>query len=205
MGFKKTQYLILKRLFDIIISFLVIMLLFPLFIIITIAIKLDSKGPVLFSQKRVGENGRTFAFYKFRSMVHGAEALRVKLEGLSEVEGPIFKIKQDPRITRLGKFLRHASIDELPQFFNVFKGDMSLVGPRPPLPKEVEKYTPHQMKRLSAKPGLTCLWQISGRSNVSFYEWVELDIYYIQYRSFLLDLKILIRTIPVVIIGKGAY
>ena len=119
--------------------------------------------------------------------------------------GPVFKIRQDPRITKLGRFIRKYSIDELPQLFNVLKGEMSLVGPRPPLPEEVREYTAHQRRRLSVKPGLTCLWQISGRNELSFYEWIELDIYYIERRSFLLDLKILIRTIPVVITAKGAY
>lgn len=202
---RMARYLFFKRLFDIIISFFALIVLFPLLIIVALVIKLDSRGPVIFIQKRVGKDGEEFLFYKFRSMVHGAERLKEHLHHLSETDGPIFKIKHDPRITRIGRFLRKTSIDELPQFFNVLKGNMSLVGPRPPLPEEVAKYTPHQLKRLSIKPGLTCLWQISGRSNISFYEWIELDIYYINYMSFLLDLKILIRTIPVVITGRGAY
>ena len=202
---KPKKYLIYKRLFDIIISCLGLIALFPFFIVIAAAIKLNSKGPIIFAQNRTGKDGKKFRFYKFRSMVHEAETLKDEVRSLSEVEGPIFKIKKDPRITKLGRFLRKSSIDELPQLFNVLKGDMSLVGPRPPLPEEVKQYTPHQMQRLSVWPGITCLWQISGRSEISFYEWIELDIYYIEHRSFLLDLKILVRTIPVVLSGKGAY
>jgi exopolysaccharide biosynthesis polyprenyl glycosylphosphotransferase len=199
------SYLIYKRALDIVLSIVIIILLLPLLAAVATAIRLDSRGPIFFVQKRVGKDGKTFSFYKFRSMVSGAERLKQRLEHLSETEGPIFKIKKDPRITRIGKFIRRYSIDELPQLFNVLKGDMSLVGPRPPLPSEVAKYTPYHKRRLSVRPGITCLWQISGRSNISFYEWVELDIYYIGYRSFLLDLKILMRTIPVVITGRGAY
>jgi len=202
---KPRKYLICKRLFDIVISCLGLIILFPFFIIVAAAVKLNSKGPIMFVQNRTGKDGKEFRFYKFRSMVHEAENLKDKVRSLSEVEGPIFKIKKDPRITKLGRFLRKSSIDELPQLFNVLKGDMSLVGPRPPLPDEVTQYTPHQFQRLSVPPGITCLWQVSGRSEVSFYEWIELDIYYIEHRSFLLDLKILIRTIPVVLSGEGAY
>jgi len=202
---KSREYLISKRLFDIVISCLGLIVLFPFFIVVAAVIKLNSKGPIIFVQNRTGKDGKEFRFYKFRSMVHEAENLKDKVRSLSEVEGPIFKIKKDPRITKLGRFLRKSSIDELPQLFNVLKGDMSLIGPRPPLPEEVGQYTPHQMQRLSVLPGITCLWQISGRSEVSFYEWIELDIYYIEHRSFLLDLKILIRTIPVVLGGEGAY
>ena len=143
--------------------------------------------------------------HKFRSMVCGAEKLKEGLRHLDDTDGPIFKIKDDPRVTGIGKYLRRHSFDELPQLFNVLKGDMSLVGPRPPLPEEVREYTSHQRQRLSVIPGLTCLWQVSGRSDISFYEWIELDIYYIEHRSFLLDFKILIRTIPVVIVGHGGY
>ena len=194
-----------KRLFDILISFMLLILLFPLFMILAIAIKLGSNGPLVFCQKRVGKNGKEFTLYKFRSMRHGAEESKSRLRYLDETVGPIFKIKEDPRITKVGRFIRKYSIDELPQLFNVLKGQMSLVGPRPPLPEEVREYTHHQRRRLSVVPGLTCLWQISGRSELSFYEWIELDIYYIEHRSFLLDLKIIIRTIPVVVTGKGAY
>ena len=203
--YKLDKYLICKRALDMTLSFLALIMLFPLFVIIAIMIKFDSRGPIIFTSKRVGKDGKEFMLYKFRSMVKEAERLKGDLKHLNETDGPIFKIKRDPRITRVGRILRRTSMDELPQFFNVLKGDMSIVGPRPPLPSEVKEYTLHQMKRLSVIPGLTCLWQISGRSNISFYEWIELDIYYIQHRSFMLDLKILIRTIPVVIIGKGAY
>ena len=199
------KYLFYKRMLDVALSFLGLIVLSPLFIVVAITIKIDSRGPIIFVTKRVGKGGKEFLFYKFRSMISGADRLRDSLHHLSETTGPIFKIKEDPRITKVGRFLRHTSMDELPQLFNVLKGDMSLVGPRPPLPEEVREYTPHQKKRLSVVPGITCLWQISGRSNISFYEWIELDIYYIENRSFLLDLKILIRTIPVVISGEGAY
>jgi exopolysaccharide biosynthesis polyprenyl glycosylphosphotransferase len=205
IGLSTKQYLLYKRILDIVVSFAGLIALFPLFMIVAIAIRMESRGPIVFSQKRVGRNGKLFTFYKFRSMVYGAERMRQRLHLLDETVGPIFKMQKDPRITRVGRMLRRSSIDELPQLFNVLKGDMSLVGPRPPLPEEVAKYTPRQLKRLLVKPGITCLWQISGRSNISFYEWIELDIYYIQYRSFLLDFKILLRTVPVVIHGKGAY
>jgi len=198
-------YLFFKRIFDIVFSLVALILLLPVFIVIAILIKIDSPGPIFFVQRRVGKGEKEFLFYKFRSMVHGADKMRDRLHHLNETQGPIFKIKRDPRTTKMGKFLRKSSMDELPQLLNVLKGEMSLVGPRPPLPEEVAKYTPHQLNRLTITPGITCLWQISGRSNISFYEWIELDIYYIQNRSFSLDLKILIRTIPVVLSCKGAY
>ena len=199
------KYIFCKKILDKTLSLSAIILLFPFFLIAAIVVKLDSRGPVIFGQTRVGKNGKEFTLYKFRSMRHGAEELKSRLRHLDETVGPIFKIKEDPRITKVGKFIRKYSIDELPQLFNILKGQMSLVGPRPPLPEEVQEYTPHQRRRLSVVPGLTCLWQISGRSELSFYEWIELDIYYIEHRSFLLDLKIIIRTIPVVVTGKGAY
>lgn len=198
-------YTATKRLVDIIVSIFCIIFLSPLFILIAIAIKLDSEGPVIFKQVRVGKDGRPFDFYKFRTMRHGAERLKESLRHLSDIDGPVFKIKKDPRITRLGKFLRRSSLDELPQLFNVLWGDMTLVGPRPPLKEEVRRYGKRQMRRLTVKPGLTGLWQVSGRCDISFLEWMELDLFYIENRTLLLDLKILIRTIPAVLSGKGAY
>jgi len=199
------KYLFFKAVMDKIFALIAIIVLGPVLILTAIAVSLSSRGPVLFAQRRVGKHGREFMFYKFRSMVSDAERLKSRLGHLDETQGPIFKIKQDPRITRIGKFIRKYSIDELPQLYNILRGDMSIIGPRPPLPEEVKQYTHHQLHRLSVTPGLSCLWQISGRSEVSFYEWIELDIYYIEHRSFLLDLKILIRTIPVVVSGKGSY
>jgi len=170
-----------------------------------LAIRLTSPGPILFRQKRSGLHGRLFTMYKFRSMVDEAEMLRVELEIFNEASGPVFKMKQDPRVTPIGRFIRRTSIDELPQLWNVFNGDMSLVGPRPPIPSEVSKYDPWHRRRLSMKPGLTCLWQISGRSTVGFEQWMKLDLEYIDHWSFWLDIKILIRTIPVVFGGFGAH
>lgn len=194
-----------KRVIDIVGSTLLIALFSPVMLAAMILIKLDSEGPALFSQERIGLNKRRFRLYKLRSMVPNAEKLQVRLESRNEMEGPVFKIKNDPRITRIGKFLRKTSIDELPQLFNVLKGDMSLVGPRP-LP--VRDYTGFnkdwQRRRFSVRPGITCLWQVSGRSAVSFDQWMHLDIEYIDRWSLWLDLKILLRTIPAVMRGSGA-
>ena len=167
-------------------------------------IKLTSPGPVLFKQKRCGLNGRQFSMYKFRSMVDNAEQLRVELESLNEMDGPVFKSSRDPRITAIGRIIRRRISDELPQLFNVLRGDMSLVGPLPPLPQEVARYERWQRRRLSMKPGMTCLWQISGRNEVSFEDWMKLDLTYIDNWSLLLDLKILLKTVPVVLLGRGA-
>jgi len=201
----KRGYTIVKRVFDVVISLIGIGLTLPLWILIACCILCDSKGPVIFKQTRVGKGGKLFTFYKFRSMRAGAEKLKNKLKHLNIAEGPIFKIKEDPRVTRFGRFLRRTTLDELPQLLNVLGGSMSLVGPRPPLPEEVALYTPLQKRRLEVKPGLTCLWQVSGRSEISFSEWVQLDLYYIQHQSLLLDIKILIRTIPAVLSRRGAY
>ena len=198
-------YSMVKRTMDIFISFFGILLSFPLWILIAICITCDSKGPVIFRQVRVGKGGKPFVFYKFRSMQMGAEGMKENLKHLNVAEDPVFKIKDDPRVTRLGRFLRRSTLDELPQLVNVLKGEMSLVGPRPPLPEEVAVYTPLQKKRLDVKPGLTCLWQVSGRSEISFSEWVQLDLYYIQHQSLLLDIKILVRTLPAVLSRRGAY
>lgn len=198
-------YLITKRAIDIVGSLCGIILLSPLFLIVAILIKLeDPKGKVFFSQERNGKYPATFKMYKFRSMVHNAEELLENLMEKNEQTGPVFKIKEDPRITRVGKFIRKTSIDELPQLFNVLRGDMSLVGPRPPLPREVKQYTVYQMQRLSVKPGLTCLWQVRGRNSVDFDEWVELDIEYIQKRSLWLDIKLIIKTVFVLFGDRNA-
>jgi exopolysaccharide biosynthesis polyprenyl glycosylphosphotransferase len=169
-----------------------------------IAIRLTSPGPVFFKQERCGLNGRLFTMYKLRSMVDNAEQTRFELEALNEMDGPVFKSSRDPRRTAVGRFLRKFSIDELPQFFNVLRGDMSLVGPRPPLPQEVARYERWQRRRLSMKPGITCLWQVSGRNEINFQDWMKLDLTYIDNWSLLLDLKILLKTVPVVILGRGA-
>src|SRR5262245_11640002 len=170
----------------------------------SIAIRVTSPGPVFFKQQRCGLNGRLFTMYKLRSMVDNAEQTRFELETLNEMDGPVFKSSRDPRRTAVGRFLRKFSIDELPQFYNVLRGDMSLVGPRPPLPQEVARYERWQRRRLSMKPGITCLWQISGRNEVSFQDWMKLDLTYIDNWSLLLDLKILLKTVPIVLLGKGA-
>lgn len=197
--------LFMKRLLDIVLSGIGLIFLLPFFAVLGVLIKLDSKGPVFFKQKRIGKNGIPFTMYKFRSMVVNAEDLKKELLKQNEMDGPVFKMKEDPRITRLGRFIRKYSIDELPQLFNVFLGHMSLIGPRPPLPEEVEQYTDYQWRRLDVRPGISGLWQVSGRNDVSFEEWVSLDIYYIENWSMKLDIKILIQTIPVVLLGKGAY
>lgn len=191
-------YLFIKRLIDIVGSLLGLILLSPLFCIVAILIKLeDPKGKVFFAQERNGINSKTFKMYKFRSMVNNAEELLQKLQHQNEQSGPVFKIKDDPRITKVGKFIRKTSIDELPQLINVLKGDMSLVGPRPPIPHEVEQYTAYQMQRLLVKPGLTCIWQVSGRNNIGFDDWVEMDIEYIQNRNLWLDIKLIFKTVGV--------
>lgn len=194
-----------KRGMDILFSLLGILVSFPVWVVAAVLIKCESRGPIIFRQVRVGKGEKPFILYKFRSMQLGAEEMKEKLKHLSTVEGPIFKIKDDPRVTRIGRFLRRSTLDELPQLINVLKGEMSLVGPRPPLPEEVAVYNPLQKRRLEVTPGLTCLWQVSGRSEVSFSEWIQLDLYYIQHQSFLLDMKILIRTLPAVFSRRGAY
>lgn len=201
---KNGSYLFVKNLIDRIGAAFGLVLTSPFILLASIAIKLFSKGSILFKQERLGINGKKFMMYKFRTMVPNAEKLKVNLEKHNEMSGPVFKIKNDPRITPIGRFLRKTSIDELPQIFNVLKGDMSLVGPRPPLPTEVKQYDPWQRRRLSIKPGITCLWQIGGRNNVNFENWMKLDLEYIDNRSIWLDTKILARTIPAVFSGKGA-
>jgi exopolysaccharide biosynthesis polyprenyl glycosylphosphotransferase len=194
-----------KRAFDVAGSALLLTLAAPLLGVIAVAIRLDSPGPALFRQTRVGANGKTFEMYKFRSMYEGAEELLEEIRDLNEVDGPTFKMKDDPRVTRVGRFLRRASLDELPQLWNVFRGDMSMVGPRPPLPYEVDQYHEWHKKRLEVPPGATGLWQVSGRSLVSFDEQCLLDIYYIENWSLWLDLRIVMQTIPEILFGDGAY
>jgi exopolysaccharide biosynthesis polyprenyl glycosylphosphotransferase len=196
--------LLLKRLIDAVVSLIVLIVLFPLMLVVAILIKLTSPGPVFFSQKRVGMNQRQFKLYKFRSMVADAEERKLALQHLNERDGPAFKIENDPRTTRVGQFIRKTSIDELPQLFNVLSGEMSLVGPRPPLPEEVKRYEWLFRKRLSVKPGVTCIWQISGRNNVTFDRWMKMDHEYIENWSLWLDLKILVKTIPAVLFSRGA-
>lgn len=191
---RNKPYLFAKRVLDYIGSGIGIILFSPILLIIAIVIKLEDGGPIIFKQERIGHNGRHFNIYKFRSMRIDAEELKAKLLDQNEVEGAMFKMKDDPRVTRFGKFIRKHSLDELPQFFNVFLGDMSLVGPRPPLVDEVAKYTAYEKQRLLVRPGLSGLWQISGRNNLSFADMVELDLEYIQTRSIWLDIKIIVKT-----------
>lgn len=187
-------YDISKRLIDIVLSLCGLIILSPLLIIVAILIRFEGKGNVIFVQDRVGLNGEIFKMYKFRSMVCNAEELKRELLIQNEMSGPMFKMKNDPRITKIGGFIRKTSIDELPQLFNVLKGDMSLVGPRPSLPSEVEKFEDWMMKRLSVKPGLTCFWQVSGRNNIEFEDWMKMDIRYIEERNIFVDLKLIFRT-----------
>ncbi len=194
----------IKRLFDILVSAIVIILLSPLVLIVILAIRLESSGPARFCQERVGKDGKVFNMWKFRSMYINSDKYKSKLS--NDMSGGIlFKMKKDPRITYMGKFIRKSSIDEIPQFWNVFKGDMSLVGPRPALPIEVAQYNSHQLKRLAVKPGITCTWQVSGRSEISFQQQVEMDLEYISNQSFSLDIILLFKTIPAVLTGRGAY
>ncbi len=196
----KLPYIFLKRVFDIVVSLTGLILLWPLFLLVSILIYLeDHDSSPLFAQTRVGKNGKKFKLYKFRSMKADAEQHLEELMELNEADGPVFKIRDDPRITRVGKFLRKTSIDELPQLWNVVKGDMSLVGPRPPLPREVAMYNKYQKQRLRVKPGITCYWQAHpDRNSCSFDEWVKLDLKYIQERSVLTDLKIILMTVRAV-------
>ncbi|MGQ8338413.1 sugar transferase [Sunxiuqinia sp. A32] len=192
-----------KAMIDFFFSLFVIILTFPFLAIIALAIKLDDGGPIFFKQERVGLNGRRFYVFKFRTMVADAEALKAQLMGQNEQEGPVFKIAMDPRVTRIGRFLRKTSLDELPQFLNVLRGEMSVVGPRPPIPSEVEMYERWQIRRLSVKPGITCIWQVSGRNNIKFEEWMKLDMKYIDNWSIKLDFILVFKTIRVMLIGDG--
>lgn len=197
-------YEICKRGIDIIGAGSGLLLLSPVIAIVACAVKFTSKGPIFFSQKRVGKNGQLFDMYKFRSMVVNAEELKEKLAHQNEMSGPMFKMKDDPRVTNVGKFIRKTSLDELPQLWNVLKGDMSLVGPRPSLPKEVKQFEKWMYKRLTVKPGLTCYWQVSGRNNIDFEDWMKLDISYVEDRNLWIDIKLIFKTVFVLFGDKNA-
>lgn len=196
--------LLAKRSMDVALATVLALFGLPLVLLIALVIKMTSTGQVVYQQTRCGLNGRTFTLYKFRTMVDGAEHRQSELAHLNEMDGPAFKVRRDPRVTWIGRFLRKFSLDELPQLWNVLRGDMSLVGPRPPVPTEVAQYSRGQRRRLSMKPGLTCLWQVSGRNNVDFDRWMEMDLEYIDKWSPMLDLKIILKTIPAVLSGRGA-
>ena len=198
-------YLFFKRAMDIIGSLCGIILLSPLLIIVALAIKIeDPKGSIFFSQQRCGKDNKLFPMYKFRSMVSNAEELLEELMEHNEMDGPVFKIKDDPRITRVGKFIRKTSIDELPQLFNILKGDMSIVGPRPAIPHEVAEYSHYHKQRLLVKPGLTCIWQVSGRNSIGFDEWMEMDLEYIEKRDLWMDIKLIFKTVGVLFGDENA-
>lgn len=194
-----------KRAFDLVVATVLVLLGMPLWIAVIAAIKLTSKGPVFYRQERVGQFGRHFGMYKFRSMVADADARLAELRSANEASGPLFKMKRDPRVTGVGRWMRRLSIDEFPQLINVLRGEMSLVGPRPPLPAEVVQYTPHDWRRLEVPPGMTGLWQVSGRSSLTFSEMVRLDLFYIENWSVPLDISLMLRTVPAVLFAKGAY
>lgn len=204
IGEKSIGYYILKRIIDLFGSFCGIILLSPVMLIVMAAIKMDSRGSVVFSQSRVGKNGKIFNMYKLRSMVDNAEDLLEDLKDKNEMSGPMFKMGDDPRITRVGRFIRKTSLDEIPQLFNVIKGEMSLVGPRPNLPDEVENFNVTQKMKLIVKPGLTCYWQVKGRSSIGFEEWMRLDLKYIKERNTLVDLKLIFKTFFLLFGDKNA-
>lgn len=184
-----------KRVLDIVGALSGLILLSPILIVVGILVKLESEGAIIFAQKRVGLNGKEFKMYKLRSMVSNAEEIKENLKSENEMSGPMFKMKNDPRITKIGKFIRKTSVDELPQLLNVITGDMSLVGPRPSLPKEVKEFEPWMLKRLEVKPGLTCYWQVSGRNNIDFENWMKLDIKYVEEKNLWLDIKLIFKTV----------
>lgn len=200
---RKTAELLIKSVFDYVAGAIGFVLAMPLFLVTSISIKITSKGPIFFKQERSGLNGRRFQLYKFRTMVENAEALKETVKAQNEMTGPVFKVTNDPRITPVGKILRKISLDELPQIINVLKGEMSLVGPRPPIPDEVEEYSFRQRRRLSMKPGITCIWQVNGRNEIDFEEWIRMDLEYIDNWSLWLDFKLLLKTIPVVLMATG--
>ena len=202
---EKPIYDVCKRFFDILLSVLALSVLFPVFVVVAVAIKAEDGGDIVYTSTRLTKNGREFKMYKFRSMCMGADKMLDSLMEYNEVSGPVFKIKNDPRVTRVGRLLRKTRIDELPQLWNILKGDMSIIGPRPPLPWEVAQYTPYQMHRLDVKTGLACYHEITDHGeNVGFDQWVEEDLEYIRERSILTDLKIILLTIKVVLTGQGA-
>jgi lipopolysaccharide/colanic/teichoic acid biosynthesis glycosyltransferase len=202
---KPVSYAVVKRIFDIVFASCAISVLAVPMVIVALIIKATDRGPIFFKQVRVGKGGRFFHCYKFRSMCVDAEQKKQELMHLNEASGPVFKIKADPRVTPIGVFIRKMSIDEFPQFFNVLKGEMSIVGPRPPIPSEVDQYGDHERRRLAIVPGITCLWQIGGRSNVTFERWVELDLEYMETMSFWGDIAIIAKTIPAVLKSSGAH
>ena len=203
---KRGIYPAAKRLIDVVASAAGIAVLLPLFVFVAAAIKFESRGPVLFSQTRIGRRGRSFRCWKLRSMYTDAEERKAALAAQNEMSGgTLFKMRRDPRVTRIGRLIRKASIDELPQLWNVLVGDMALVGPRPPLPAEVALYDAHHRQRLSVRPGITCIWQVSGRSDIPFEEQVEMDLAYIKQRSLYFDIKLLLATVPAVLLARGAY
>lgn len=193
-----------KRLLDLFVAAVALILLSPVFLLTALAIKVESPGPVFYRSIRLGRCARPFTFLKFRSMVADAESRKKDLAHLNEMDGPVFKIREDPRVTRVGRWLRRTSLDELPQFFHVLRGEMSLVGPRPPIPEEVEQYETWQRRRLSVVPGITCLWQVSGRNRIGFDEWMRLDAQYIDTLSLWTDVKIMARTVFAVVRTSGA-
>lgn len=197
-------YEFVKRIIDIICSLVGLIVLIPMLLVVAIIIKIESKGPIIFAQDRVGKDGKIFKMYKFRSMVSNAEELKEELANMNERTGPMFKMKNDPRITRIGKAIRKTSIDELPQLVNILKGEMSIVGPRPSLPQEVKQFDAWMMERLDVKPGLTCYWQVDGRDDIEFTEWMRLDIKYIQERKLLVDAKLILKTFSFLLGDKNA-
>ena len=201
---KSLGYRAIKRFIDIMGALFGIIFLGPVMLAAAIAIHIDSKGAAIFAQKRVGRNGQPFNMYKFRSMVTNAEELLEKLKEKNEMSGPMFKMKDDPRVTKVGRFIRKTSIDELPQLFNVLKGDMSLVGPRPNLPREVSRFSKYHRQKLQVKPGLTCYWQVMGRNEIDFEDWMELDLKYIRERSLWVDIKLIVKTFFVLFGDKNA-
>lgn len=201
---KSKIYFIAKRLFDIIFSFTLLVVLFPFFVIISIISLIAQGYPIFYNAERIGKNGKPFKMFKFRTMIRGADKLLDDLKDKNETNGPTFKIENDPRMTKFGKILRKTSIDELPQLLNILIGDMTFVGPRPPLRSEVEQYDEFAKLRLTAKPGLTCIWQCSGRNEIEFDEWMKMDVEYLQKRSLLFDFWLILKTIPAVITQKGA-
>jgi len=205
IGERSSADAVIRRALDISMSLLLLAILSPVFLVLAVIIKLDSRGPVFFTQRRVGRDGKTFILYKFRSMVIDAEERKLELLKYNEASGPLFKIKRDPRVTSCGRWMRRLSFDELPQLFNVLRGEMSFVGPRPSLPSEVAQYSPAHMRRLSVKPGITGLSQVSGRSDLPFERLIAYDMQYIEKQSIWTDFKIVLRTLRVVFLGHGAY
>ncbi len=199
------MHLFVKRAMDLVLASILLLIASPVMILIAVAVAVDTPGPILYVQERVGKDGRRFRMLKFRSMGADAHAVRDEFITLNEIDGPVFKLRDDPRVTRVGRAIRRASLDELPQLFNVLKGDMSLVGPRPALPEEVTAYDEREQRRLHVRPGLTCIWQVSGRSEVDFRTWVDMDLEYIDRWSLGLDISLLLRTVPAVVSCRGAY